>query len=71
MSTVPYRLQAWKTVNTHVNRKLAERLQPVIEALALIERAERDITAGWPEAAGDALGRARARLAPCIERDAR
>ena len=29
------------------------------EALGLIERAEADIAAGWPEAALDALGRAR------------
>ena len=59
MSTVPYRLQAWKVINGEVNRKLTERLQPVTEALTLIERAEADIAAGWHEAALDALGRAR------------
>ncbi len=71
MSTVPYRLQAWKVINGEVNRKLAERLEPVRAALALIERAEGDIAAGWPEAALDCLGRARRLLERCTQRDRR
>ena len=73
MSTVPYRLKAWKVINAEVNRKLAGRFthQHAAKVLALIERAEADLRNGWPEAAGDALGRARALLAACIERDAR
>ena len=71
MSTVPYRLQAWKVINTEVNRKLAERLQPVTEALELIERAEADLRQCWPEAAGDALARARALLAAFLEKASR
>ena len=71
MSTVPYRLQAWKTVNTHVNRKLAERLQPVREALTLLAVAQAHIAAGRPEFAADAIDRARSKMADCIPRDAR
>ncbi len=71
MSTVPYRLEAWKVINAEVNRKLAERLQPITEALALIERAEADLRQCWPEAAGDALARARALLAAFLEKASR
>lgn len=51
-----------------------ERLQAGTSDLGvrgLLERAEADLRQGWPEAAHDALERARALLAACIERDAR
>ena len=32
MSTVPYRLEAWKVINTQVNRKLAERFSVTDDA---------------------------------------
>lgn len=41
------------------------------DALALIERAEADLRNGWPEAAQDALGRARALLESCTQRNRR
>ena len=71
MSTVPYRLEAWKIVNGAVNRKLAERLEPVRAALNLLAVAQAHIAAGRPEFAADAIDRARSKLADCIPRDAR
>jgi hypothetical protein len=70
MSTDP-RLLALRVLRAEVNRKLAERLEPVRAALALIERAEGDIAAGWPEAALDCLGRTRRLLERCTQRDRR
>lgn len=58
MST-PIRLRAWEVVNAEVTRKIAVR---DAELLELIERAATDLHQGWIEAAGDALGRARAML---------
>lgn len=66
MSTDP-RLLALRVLRAEVNRKLAERLEPVRDALALIERAEADLRQGWHEAAHDTLGRARKLLQTCTE----
>ena len=71
VSTVPYRLEAWKVINTQVNRKLAERLELVRAALNLLAVAQAHIAAGRPEFAADAIDRARSKLTACIPRDAR
>ncbi len=71
MSTVPYRLEAWKVINGEVSRKLAERLEPVREALNLLAVAQAHIAAGRPDFAADTIDRARAKLADCIPRNAR
>jgi len=55
MST-PIRIQAWRVINQEVTRRIALRDR---ELLGLLERAEADLRNGWPEAAQDALGRAR------------
>lgn len=55
----PLRLQAWKVINEEVRRRIATRDRELIE---LLDRAESDLRQGWPEAAHDALGRARAML---------
>jgi len=54
--TAPLRLRAWQVINGEVNRRIAERDR---ELRALLDRAQADLAAGWPEAAQDALGRAR------------
>ena len=73
MSTVPYCLKAWKVINAEVNRKLAGRFthQHAAKVLALIERTQADMRAGWIEAARDALWRARRLLQTCTEGDHR
>ena len=71
MSTVPYRLEAWKVINGAVSRRLSERLEPVRGALNLLAVAQAHIAAGRPEFAADAIDRARTKLADCIPRDAR